>query len=135
MTHQVLQPPGWVRPKGYSNGIAASGRFVFTAGVVGWNKSEIFEARDLPGQFRQVLVNIIAILGEGGAKPEHIVRITCYVISKRDYLANAPEIGTIWREIFGKVFPCMALVEVSALVEDAALVEMEVTAIIPETPA
>lgn len=135
MAHQILQPDGWVRPKGYANGIAASGRFVFTAGVVGWTENETFEARDLPGQFRQALINIVAILAEGGAAPQHIVRITCYVTSKREYLTNAPEIGEIWREILGKVFPCMALIEVSALVEDAALVEMEVTAIVPEMPA
>lgn len=135
MAHQILQPPGWMRPKGYANGIAASGRFVFTAGVVGWTESEIFEARDMAGQFRQALINSVAILAEGGARPEHIVRITCYVTSKRDYLASAPQIGAIWREILGKVFPCMAVVEVSALVEDAALVEMEVTAIVPEAAA
>lgn len=135
MTHQILQPAGWVRPKGYANGIAASGRFVFTAGVVGWTESETFEAHDMPGQFRQALLNIVAILAEGGAEPQHIVRITCYVTSKRDYLASAPQIGAIWREILGKVFPCMGVVEVSALVEDAALVEMEVTAIVPEMPA
>jgi enamine deaminase RidA (YjgF/YER057c/UK114 family) len=135
MAHQILQPAGWVRPKGYANGIAASGRFVFTAGVVGWTETEVFEARDLSGQFRQALINIVAILAEGGAKPQHIVRITCYVTNKRDYLANAPQIGMIWREILGKTFPCMAVVEVSALVEDAAMVEMEVTAIVPEMPA
>jgi enamine deaminase RidA (YjgF/YER057c/UK114 family) len=135
MAHRLLQPAGWLRPKGYANGIAASGRFVFTAGVVGWTASETFEAHDMPGQFRQALTNIVAILAEGGAEPQHIVRITCYVTNKRDYLASAVEIGAIWREILGKVFPCMALVEVSALVEDAALVEMEVTAIVPETPA
>jgi len=134
MTHQILQPAGWVRPKGYANGIAASGRFVFTAGVVGWTETETFEARDMPNQFRQALLNIVAILAEGGAEPQHIVRITCFVTSKRDYLANSPQIGAIWREILGKFFPCMTVVEVSALVEDAALIEMEVTAIVPETP-
>lgn len=134
MTHQILQPARWVRPKGYANGIAASGRFVFTAGVVGWTETETFEARDMPNQFRQALLNIVAILAEGGAEPQHIVRITCFVTSKRDYLANSPQIGAIWREILGKFFPCMTVVEVSALVEDAALIEMEVTAIVPETP-
>ena len=135
MAHQLLQPAGWLRPKGYANGIAASGRFVFTAGVVGWTANETFEAQDLPGQFRQALANIVAILAEGGAEPQHIVRITCYVTNKRDYLASTAEIGAIWREVLGKVFPCMAVVEVSALVEDAAQVEMEVTAIVPETSA
>ena len=131
MAHEILQPAGWPRPKGYSNGIAATGRMIFTAGVVGWNKEEKFEAEDLAGQFRQALLNIRAILAEGGAGPQHIVRMTCYVTSKREYLGSAKEIGAAWREIFGKVYPCMALVEVSALVEDEAKVEIEATAAIP----
>lgn len=135
MVHQPLLPKGWVRPKGYANGIAASGRFVFTAGVVGWTHEERFEASDLVGQFAQALANVVAILGEGGAKPEHIVRITCYVTDKRDYIENAARIGAIWRVVLGKVYPCMAVVEVSGLVEDAALVEMEVTAVVPEAGA
>lgn len=131
MAHEILQPAGWPRPKGYSNGIAATGRMVFTAGVVGWNADEKFEAKDLAGQFRQALLNTRAILAEGGAEPRHIVRMTCYVTSKRDYLDNAPEIGGAWREILGKVYPCMALVEVGALVEDEAKIEIETTAVIP----
>ncbi len=131
MTRKTLQPAGWPRPKGYANGIAASGRMVFTAGVVGWNEAEKFVAKDLAGQFRQALLNTRAILAEGGAKPADIVRMTCYVTDKREYLSSAQEIGAAWREIFGKVFPCMALVQVVALVEDAAKVEIETTAVIP----
>jgi len=130
MTRQILQPDGWPRPKGYANGIAASGRLVFTAGVVGWNAREQFEHADLGGQFRQVLLNTRAILATGGASPADIVRMTCYVTNKRDYLASQAEIGAAWREIFGKVFPCMSVVEVSALVEDAAKIEIETIAVV-----
>lgn len=132
MAHRILQPEGWVRPKGYANGIAASGRMVFTAGVIGWNHLEQFEALDFAGQFRQALLNTCAILAEGGASPEHIVRMTCYVTSKRDYLGAIAEVGAAWREVLGKTFPCMAVVEVSALIEDAALIEIESTAMVPE---
>lgn len=132
MTHEVLQPEGWPRPKGYANGIAASGRMVFTAGVVGWNEREEFECDDLAGQFRQALENTKVILTEAGAEPSHIVRMTCYVTSKREYLDGAKVIGTAWRDVLGKVFPCIALVEVSALVEDKAKIEIETTAVIPE---
>ncbi|MHA7872433.1 MAG: RidA family protein [Hyphococcus sp.] len=132
MTHTVLQPPGWPRPKGYANGVAASGRMVFTAGVVGWNENERFEHADLAGQFRQALLNTRAIIAEGGAKPSDIVRMTCYVTDKKEYLASLKDIGAAWREILGKVFPCMAVVEVSALVEDAAKVEIETTAVISD---
>lgn len=131
MTRKILQPEGWPRPKGYSNGIAASGRMVFTAGVVGWNEEEKFAARDMAGQFRQALINTRAILAEGGASPSDIVRMTCYVTDKREYLASAKEIGAAWRDVLGKVFPCMALVQVVALVEDAAKIEIETTAVIP----
>ncbi|MEQ1929597.1 MAG: RidA family protein [Parvularculaceae bacterium] len=130
MTHKILQPPGWPRPKGYANGIAASGRLVFTAGVVGWNAAERFEEMTLAGQFRQVLLNTRAILAEAGAEPSDIVRMTCYVTDKREYLASQAEIGSAWRDILGKVFPAMAVVEVKALVEDAAKVEIETTAVV-----
>lgn len=129
--HTILQPPGWVRPKGYANGVAAEGRMVFTAGVVGWDEEERFVAEDLAGQFRQVLVNTLAILAEGGAGPEHIVRMTCYVTSRDDYVAQLPAIGAAWREVLGKTFPTMAVVAVSALVEREALVEIETTAVVP----
>ena len=130
MTHTILQPPGWPRPKGYANGIAASGRMVFTAGVIGWNEEEAFEHADLAGQFRQALLNTRAIIAEGGAEPSDIVRMTCYVTDKKEYLASLKDIGAAWREVLGKVFPCMAVVEVSALVEDAAKVEIETTAVV-----
>ena len=129
---EILQPPGWPRPKGYANGIAATGRFVFTAGVIGWNVEEKFEHKTLAGQFRQALENTRAILAEGGAQPSDIVRMTCYVTDKREYLASLAEIGAAWREVLGKVFPCMAVVEVSALVEDDAKVEIETTAVVSE---
>ncbi len=131
MNHEVLHPAGWPRPKGYSNGIAASGRMIFTAGVIGWNENEQFEHDNLIGQFRQTLLNTRAILNEGGAEPADIVRMTCYITDKKEYLDSLSEIGKAWREVFGKVFPCMAVVEVSALVEDAAKVEIETTAVIP----
>ncbi|MEO1242669.1 MAG: RidA family protein [Pseudomonadota bacterium] len=132
MNHEILHPEGWSRPKGYVNGIAASGRMVFTAGVVGWNEREEFKHADLAGQFRQALLNTRAILAEGGAEPGDIVRMTCYVTDKREYLDNARDIGAAWRDILGKVYPCMALIQVSALVEDAAKVEIETTAVIAE---
>ena len=130
MTRKILQPEGWPRPKGYSNGIAATGRMVFTAGIVGWDEEEKFAAKDIAGQFRQALINTRAILREGGAEPSDIVRMTCYVTDKKEYLAQAQEIGAAWREILGKIFPCMALVQVVALVEDEAKVEIETTAVV-----
>ncbi|MCJ8191894.1 RidA family protein [Sphingomicrobium aestuariivivum] len=130
--NQILQPPGWPRPKGYANGIAASGRMIFTAGVVGWNEREEFVAADMAGQFRQVLENTVAILAEGGAAPAHIVRMTCYVTDRDAYVDSLEGIGAAWREILGKVFPAMAVVEVSRLVEPAALVEIETTAVVPQ---
>jgi len=130
MTRKVLLPQGWPRPKGYANGIAATGRMVFTAGVVGWNEYEKFAAKDMAGQFRQALINTRAILAEGGAEPSDIVRMTCYVTDKREYLAAAKEIGAAWREVLGKVFPCMALVQVVALIEDEAKIEIETTAVV-----
>jgi enamine deaminase RidA (YjgF/YER057c/UK114 family) len=135
MSRSILQPPGWPRPKGYANGIAASGRLVFTAGVVGWNENEVFPYADLAGQFRQALINVRAILAEAGASPSDIVRITCYVTDKREYIASRADIGQAWRSILGKVYPCMAVVEVSGLVEDAAKVELEATAVVSENRA
>jgi len=129
--HQSLLPPGWKRPRGYANGIAASGRMVFTAGVVGWDAEERFVASDLAGQFRQVLLNTLAILAEGGAGPEHIVRMTWYVTSRDDYLAQIAEIGAAYRELIGRNYPAMAVVEVAALVEAAAKIEIETIAIVP----
>jgi enamine deaminase RidA (YjgF/YER057c/UK114 family) len=130
MSHQTLQPPGWPRPKGYANGIAATpGRMVFTGGVVGWDASERF-ADGLVAQAAQAFANIVAVLAEAGARPEHLVRLTWYVTSRADYLANGAAIGAAYRAAFGKVFPAMAVVEVSALIEAAAVIEIEATAVI-----
>jgi enamine deaminase RidA (YjgF/YER057c/UK114 family) len=128
---KVLQPQGWPRPKGYSNGIAARGEMVFLAGVVGWDAEERFPT-GLVAQFRQALENIVAILAEGGAKPEHVVRMTWYITSRDDYLAHGREMGAVYREIMGKHFPVMAVVQVVALMEAAAEIEIEVTAVIPD---
>lgn len=135
MSRKILQPAAWPRPKGYCNGISASGRFVFTAGIIGWNAQEEFEHATLAGQFRQALLNTCLILAEAGATPTDLVRLTCYVIDKQEYIAQRTEIGAAWRDIFGKAFPCMAVIEVSGLIEDAAKVEMEATAVISETGA
>ncbi len=129
---KVLQPPGWPRPKGYSNGISAKGRMIFTAGVVGWDENESFPDYTLHGQFAQALRNTLAILACDGAGPEHIVRMTCYVIDRSEYLACRDEIGVAWRELMGANYPAMALVEVSGLVEGAAKVEIETTAVVED---
>jgi enamine deaminase RidA (YjgF/YER057c/UK114 family) len=129
---KTLQPPGWPRPKGYANGISARGRLIFTAGVVGWDSEERFVAKDLAGQFEQVLRNTVAILAEDGAGPEHVVRMTCYVTSRDDYVASVLEIGAAWRAVMGRHYPAMAVVEVSGLVEPDAKVEIEATAVVPE---
>ena len=126
-----LLPPGWPRPKGYSNGIAADGRLIVTAGVVGWDVSERFVEKTLAGQFAQVLRNILAVLAEGGAGPQHLVRMTCYVTSIEQYRASLSEIGAAWKQIVGAHFPAMALVEVVRLVEPEALIEIEAMAVVP----
>jgi len=131
-THRTLLPPGWPRPKGYSNGISAKGRMLFTGGVVGWDEQERFVSNTLGGQFRQVLANTIAILAEGGAGPEHVVRMTWYVTSVAAYREGLAEIGAAWRELMGKNFPTMAVVEVAGLVEPEARIEIETTAVVPE---
>jgi enamine deaminase RidA (YjgF/YER057c/UK114 family) len=129
---KALLPPGWTRPKGYSNGISAKGRLVVTAGVVGWTAEEIFEAEDLPGQFRQILLNTLAILAQDGAGPEHIVRMTWYVTDLDTYRTSLTEIGAHYRELIGRNFPAMAVVGVTALVEPKALIEIETMAVVPE---
>ena len=129
---KALLPPGWPRPKGYSNGIAATGRTIYTAGVVGWDEQEHFVADTLPGQFAQALRNIVAILAVDGAAPSNLVRLTCYVTSIDAYLAGLPEIGAAWKQIVGPHYPAMALVEIVRLVEPHALIEIEATAMIPE---
>lgn len=130
--HDSLLPPGWPRPKGYANGIAASGRMIFTAGVVGWDEQECFVGDTIAGQFRQVIENTLAILREGGAGPEHIVRMTWYVTDRDAYVAALPEIGAHYRELVGRNYPAMAVVEVARLVEPAALIEIETTAVVPQ---
>jgi enamine deaminase RidA (YjgF/YER057c/UK114 family) len=129
---KALLPPGWPRPKGYSNGISAKGRVVVTAGVIGWNEREEFETDDLAGQFRQVLLNTLAILAEDGAGPGHIVRMTWYVTDIHAYRASLPAIGAAYRELIGKNFPAMAVVGVTALVEPKAKIEIETIAVVPE---
>ena len=129
--NRALLPPGWPRPKGYANGIAAEGRLVFTAGVVGWDENEHFASGDFAKQFEQAIKNTISILNEGGAKPEHIVRMTWYVTDKKKYINDLASIGAIWRDHLGRVYPCMAVVEVTALMEDEALLEIETTAVVP----
>jgi enamine deaminase RidA (YjgF/YER057c/UK114 family) len=127
-----LLPTGWPRPKGYSNGISASGRMIFTAGVVGWNEQEFFPSHRLDGQFAQALQNILAILNEDGAGPEHIVRLTIYVTDIQEYLGLRDELAPIWKSIMGSHYPAMALVQVTRLVEAPAKVEIEATAVVPE---
>lgn len=127
----ILQPPGWPRPKGYSNGISAEGRLVFVAGQVGWSAEEKIVSQRFADQARQALANIVAILAEGGAKPEHIVRMNWYVTDKQEYMDSLAEVGAVYRELIGKHFPAMMALEISGLVEDGAKLEIEVTAVVP----
>lgn len=128
---KTLQPPGWAPPRGYSNGVAAQGLQVFVAGQVGWNAKGMFETDDFVGQVRQALLNVVAVLREANAKPEHIVRMTWYVLDKREYLARGREVGAVFREVIGSYNAAMSAVQVSALMEDRAKVEIEVTAVLP----
>lgn len=130
--HTILQPAGWAAPKGYANGIAAEGRLVFVGGQIGWNGECQFETDDLVGQVRQTLQNVVAVLAEAGAGPEHVVSMTWYLVDKKDYLACLREIGRAYREIMGRHFPAMAAVEVAALIEDRAKVEIQAMAVIPK---
>ena len=129
---KTLLPPGWPRPKGYANGVSAKGRIVVTAGVVGWTAEETFESNNLAGQFRQVLVNTLAILAEDGAGPEHIVRMTWYITDLAEYRFILKDIGASWRELIGKHYPAMAVVGVTGLVEPRAKIEIETMAVVPE---
>ncbi|MGZ3180911.1 MAG: RidA family protein [Telluria sp.] len=129
---EVLQPEGWPRPRGYSNGIAARGRTVYVSGMIGWNAQEEFASDDFAAQARQALLNIVAVLAEAGARPEHIVRMTWYVVDKKEYLGAGKELGAAYREIIGKHYPAMSAVQVAALIEDRARVEIEVTAVVPD---
>ena len=129
---QILQPPGWARARGFSNGIAAKGTLVFIAGQIGWTGEGRWVARDFAGQFRQALQNVISVLKEAQGKPEHIVRLTWYVLDRKEYLASLKEVGAAYRELIGKHYPAMAVVQVGALVEAEARLEIEATAVIPE---
>lgn len=129
--NRALLPEGWPRPKGYSNGVEATGRMVFVAGQIGWTPEGVFVETDFAGQFRQTIRNTLAVLAEAGAGPQHIVRMTWYVVDKREYLASLPEVGAAWREMMGANYPAMAVVEVKGLIEDAARIEIETTAVIP----
>jgi enamine deaminase RidA (YjgF/YER057c/UK114 family) len=126
-----LQPAGWPEPRGYANGIAAEGRLVFVAGQVGWDAAGAFPATDLAGQVRQALANVVAVLGEAGAGPEHVARMTWYLVDREDYLGNLPPIGAAYREVMGRHFPAMAVVVVAGLLEPEAKVEIEATAVVP----
>jgi enamine deaminase RidA (YjgF/YER057c/UK114 family) len=128
---QMLNPGGWSRPKGYSNGVAANGRMVFVAGQVGWDGNEVFQTDDLVGQVRQSLTNIVAILAEAGARPEHIVRMNWYLADKDEYNARLDEIGAVYRDLIGRHFPAMTALQVAGFVEHGAKIEIEVTAMIP----
>jgi enamine deaminase RidA (YjgF/YER057c/UK114 family) len=129
---QILQPPGWAKPKGYSNGIAVKGgTTVFIAGQVGFNSKCVFEENTFAGQFRQTLTNTLAVLAEAGGKPEHIVRMTWYILDKNEYLGAIKEVGAAYRELIGRHYPSMAVVQVSGLIEDEAKLEIETTAVIP----
>jgi enamine deaminase RidA (YjgF/YER057c/UK114 family) len=130
---KILNPPGWPRAKGYANGVAATGTLIFVAGQIGWNRQGEFETDDLVGQIRQALSNVVAVLGAGGAKPQHVTRLTWYLTDKREYLARSREIGAVFRELFGGYHAAMTAVEVKALIEDRAKVEIEATAVVPAT--
>ena len=129
---QILQPPHWPRPRGYANGVMARGQTICVAGMIGWDAQCKFQTDDFAGQVRQALLNVVAVLSEAGAKPEHIVRMTWYVTDRQEYLAAGREIGQAFREVIGSYNAAMTAVQVTALMEDRAKVEIEVTAIIPD---
>jgi len=131
-TLQVLQPPDWPRPKGYSNGILARGRQVFVAGQVGWDREGRFHSTRMSDQIRQALENIVAILAEAGARPEHVVRLTWFITNRDEYNGQLPDIGAAYRSVMGRHFPVMSVVQVAALIEDGAKVEIEATAVLPD---
>jgi enamine deaminase RidA (YjgF/YER057c/UK114 family) len=132
---KILQPPGWARARGFSNGIAASGTLVFIAGQVGWTGEGKWEARDFAGQFRQALQNILSVLKEAKGRPEHLVRLTWYVLDKNEYLNSLQAVGEAYRELMGRHYPTMAVVQVSGLVVNEARLEIEATAVVPEKRA
>jgi enamine deaminase RidA (YjgF/YER057c/UK114 family) len=128
---QALQPPGWPRPRGYANGVAAEGRLVFVAGQIGWDGTGAFPAADLAGQVRQTLANVLAVVAEAGGGPEHVARMTWYLVDREEYLAGQESIGAAYREVMGRHFPAMAVVEVAGLLEPEAKVEIEAIAVVP----
>ena len=134
MSRELLQPPHWPRPNGYANGIAARGRLIFVAGQIGWEPDGTFPSSTLAGQVRIALRNIVAVLAEAGAEPRHLVRLTWYVLSRDAYHRELQDIGSAYVEVLGKTFPTMSVVQVSGLIEQKALVEIEATAVIPDTP-
>lgn len=129
---RVLLPIGWPQPKGYSNAIEVRGRTIYVAGLVGWTAEEVFEAKDLSGQFEQILRNLITLLVEADAGPEHVVRMTWYITDKQAYRAEIKQIGAIYRHFMGKNYPAMAVVQVADLIEDEAVIEIEATVVVPE---
>lgn len=132
MSLQILHPPGWLPPIGYANGIRATGQVIFVAGQVGWGPDQRFQSEDLVPQFEQALKNILAILAEAGAKPQHICRITAFCIDKPAYLANRRELGRIWKSLMGNHFPAMSMIFVADLLDTPAKIELEATAVIPD---
>ena len=128
---QILQPPGWRRPGGYSNGVAAEGRFVFVAGLIGWDENSEFQSDDFIAQTAQALKNTVAVLAEAGAGPEHVTRMTWYITDKQEYLTHGRELGEVYRDIMGRHYPAMAMVQVAGLMDDRAKVEIETTAVVP----
>ena len=130
--HTVLQPEGWAKPRGYANGVAARGRLVFVAGQIGWNAQRVFETGDFNGQVRQALKNIAAVLAEAGAGPEHVASMTWYILDKSEYLGNLKALGQTWREVMGPHYPAMAVVQVVALVDEGAKVEIQAQAVVPD---
>ncbi len=130
--HRMLQPGGWAKPIGYANGVEARGRTIYVSGQIGWTGQGKFEVHDLPGQVRQALENIVSILGEAGASPEHVTTMTWYVLDRKAYSASLKEIGAAYKATMGKNFPAMAVVQVSGLVEDEALVEIQAIAVLPD---
>ena len=128
---RILQPEGWPRPRGYSNGIEAEGRMVFVAGQIGWDETEKFRAGDFGGQFRQALANTLAVLKEASAGPEHVVRMTWFITSREEYMSSLPALGAAWKELMGRNYPTMAVIIVAGLIEPEARIEIETTAVVP----
>jgi enamine deaminase RidA (YjgF/YER057c/UK114 family) len=130
--HELLHPRNWKRTKGYANGVAAEGRMVFVAGQIGWNADQQFESLDLVAQVRQALENVVAVVQEAGGRCEHVTRLTWYITDKAEYLSRLPEVGEAYRGVMGKHFPAMTMVQVTALIEDRARVEIEASAVVPK---